>query len=193
MTQMVTKAKVKKIIAKGLTGWEAGKLVLQDFIESYHNRDSVLTEADMETIQSIPMEGGDVKDYNMFMALCRGFYKGCVLGELACAEACLQISFLDHLLCDADRRRTVELFESCGPRVITRKQYEDIMATQRKKKLEFEYSLGYVIEKRFYAIAPPEVEKQIDDAGVDFESMEDFVAAVPEARAISLLYNFYFR
>lgn len=40
MTRTVTKKAVKRVITKGLTGWGAGKLVLQDFIDSYHNRDS---------------------------------------------------------------------------------------------------------------------------------------------------------
>lgn len=43
------------------------------------------------------------------------------------------------------------------------------------------YSLGYVIEKRFYMIAPPKAETMIDEAGVDIESIKDFVSAVPEA------------
>ena len=181
MTRTVTTKAVTRIITKGLTGWEAGKLNLQDLIDSYHRRDSVLTEADTAAIRNTPMEGADVRDYNMFMALCRGFHMGHILGEWTCVDACLQITYFERLLRDAEKRRTVELFESCGPRVVTRKQYEDIIAAQREKKLEFEFSLGYVIERRFYAIAPPEAEMMIDEAGVDIESIEDFVSAVPEA------------
>ncbi|MCX5645106.1 MAG: hypothetical protein NTZ17_10560 [Phycisphaerae bacterium] len=183
MTRTVTTTAVKRILTKGLTGWEAGKLILQDVIDGYLRRDSVLTEADMAAVQQARMEGADVRDYNMFMALCRGFHLGYVMAEWACGDACLEIGFLDHALQDAEKRRTVELFESFGPRVVTRKQYEDIIAAQREKKLAFEYGLGYVIEERFYAIAPPEAEKEIDEAGVDIESVADFVAAVPEAYA----------
>ncbi|MHC4120290.1 MAG: hypothetical protein ACYSWO_22580 [Planctomycetota bacterium] len=117
---------------------------------------------------------------NMFMALGRGLDMGRILGEWTCADACLQISFLERMLRDVDKRRTVELFESFGPHVVTRKQYEDIVAAQREKKLEFEYNLANVIEERFYAIAPPEAKKEIGDAGVGIESAEDFASAVPE-------------
>ncbi|MHC4749956.1 MAG: hypothetical protein ACYTFW_08785, partial [Planctomycetota bacterium] len=181
MTRTVTTKAIKRIITKGLTGWEAGKLSLQDLIDSYHRRDSVLTEADIAAIRNAPMEGADVRDYNMFMALCRGFHVGHMLGEWTCADACLGINFLEDLLKDAKKRRTVELFELCGPHIVTRKQYQDIVAAQREKKLEFEYSLGYVIEKRFYVIAPPEAKKEIDEACVDIESLADFISAVPEA------------
>jgi hypothetical protein len=183
MTRTATATAVKRILTKGLTGWQAGKLILQDMIDGYLRKDSVLTEADMAAIRQEPMEGADVRDYNMFMALCRGFHMGYMLGEWTCQDVCLQIGFLDHALQDAEKRRTVELFESFGPRVVTRKQYEDLAAAQRGKKLEFEYSLSYVIEERFYAIAPPEARKEIDEAGVDIESVADFVAAVPEAYA----------
>jgi len=180
MTHTVTAKAIKRIITKGLTGWEAGKLDLQDMIDSYYGRDSVLTESDIAAIRNMPMAGADVRDYNMFMALCRGFHVGHMLGEWTCADACLQITYFEWLFRDAEKRRTVELFESCGPRVVTQTQYEDIVAAQREKKLEFEYSLGYVIEERFYAIAPPEAREEIDELCPDIESVEDFVSAVPE-------------
>jgi len=180
MTRTVTTTAVKRIITKGLTGWEAGKLALQDLIDSYHGRDSVLTEADIAAIRNAPMEGADVRDYNMFMALCRGFHLGYMLAEWTCADAGLQLSFLERMVRDANKRRTVELFESFGPHVVTRKQYEDIVAAQREKKLEFEYSIAWVVEDRFYATAPPEAREEIDELCPDIESAEDFASAVPE-------------
>ncbi|MFC1792532.1 hypothetical protein ACFL3Q_02980 [Planctomycetota bacterium] len=180
MTRTVTTKAVKRIITKGLTGWEAGKLILQDFIYEYHGSDSVLTEADSVAIRNAPMESGDIRDYNTFMALCRGFYKGCMMGEWNCTDACLRITYFDRYLQNVNKRRTVELFESFGPHVVTRKQYEDVVAAQREKKLEFEYGLGYVIEERFYVIAPREAKEEIDELCPDIESIKDFVSAVPE-------------
>ena len=55
----------------------------------------------------MPMEGADVWDYNMFMALCRGFHVGHMLGEWTCLEACLQIVFFEYLFKDAAKRRIV--------------------------------------------------------------------------------------
>lgn len=180
MARTITTTAVKRIITKGLTGWQAGKLVLQDMVDACLGKDGILTETDMASIQQIRMEGPDVRDYNTFMALCRGFYRGYMLAELACKDACLQIGFLERALRDVDKRRTVELFESFGPRVVTRRQYDQIVAAQRQKKLAFEFDLGYVIEERFYAIAPPEARAAVDGAGADSEPMADFVAAVPE-------------
>lgn len=140
MTRTVTTKAVKRIITKGLTGWEAGKLILQDFIYDYHGKDSVLTDADSAAIRNAHMESSDIRDYNTFMALCRGFYKGCTMGEWNCTDACLRIKYFDRILQNVNKRRTVELFESFGPHVVTQKQYNDIVAIQRKQKLKFEYS-----------------------------------------------------
>ncbi len=183
MTRTVTAKAVKGLLVKGLSGWEAGKLVLQDMIYAYRAKGSVLTEADIAAMRNAPMETADTRDYNKFIALCQGFREGYMLAGWVCKDACLEISSLDHLLQDADKRRTVELFESIGPHVVTRRQYDEIVAAQRQKKLEYEYSLGYVIEERFCAIAPPEAKKAIDEAGVDIETFEDFVPAVPEQYA----------
>jgi len=180
MARTVTTTAVKRIITKGLTGWQAGKLVLQDMVDTCLGKDGVLTEGEMAAIQQIRMEGGDIRDYNTFMALCRGFHRGYMLAEWACKDACLQIGFLDHALEDAETRRTVELFESCGAHLVTRKEYDQIVAAQREKKLAFEFGLGYVVEERFYAIAPPEARTAIDEAGVDVESVADFMGAIPK-------------
>jgi hypothetical protein len=183
MAQKVTEKAISRIITKGLTGWEAGKLLLQDFINEYYGKDSILTESDITSIQNMSIQGNDVKDYNMFMALCRGFYKGCMFAEWTCTDACLRVSFIDQILDEAIKRRTIELFESAGPHIVTRKQYEDIVEAQRQKKLEFEYNLGYAIEQRFYAIAPDGVRNEIDGLGIDIESAEDFATAVNDKYA----------
>jgi hypothetical protein len=179
MARTATATAIKRIITKGLTGWQAGKLLLQDFIDCYQGRPSVITESDIATIQRAPMESHDIRDYNKLASLARSFRTGLMMAELSSKDACLQLAPLERALRDADKRRTVELFESFGPHVVTRKQYDDIVAAQREKKLAFEYSLSYVIEERFYAMAP-QARKEIEAAGVDIESAEDFAAAVPE-------------
>jgi hypothetical protein len=121
----------------------------------------------MTAIQNTPMESADIRDGNLFMGSYPGFHQGYMLAEWACKDACLPIEFLDHPLQDADKCRTVELFKSFGPRVVTKRQCEGMAAAQRGKKLEFEYSLGYVIEERFHALAPPEARQAIDKAGGD--------------------------
>jgi hypothetical protein len=180
MTHRTKKATIRRLLAKSLTGWEAGKLILQDFIDASCSKSSFLSEADKAAIQNAPMQDHDVQDYNKLMALGRALEKSLMICDMACKDACLDLSLLLTLLRDAGKRSMVELFASFEPRVVTRKQYDDIVAAQREKKLVFEYNLGYVIEERFYAIAPPEAKREIDALSVDIESAESFMSAVPE-------------
>jgi hypothetical protein len=184
MTHRTKEAAIRKLLAKDLTGWEAGKLILQDYVDANCGKPSFLSDADKAAIINSPMQGQDVQDYNTLIALGRMLEKGLMICNMACKEACLDLSFLIILLRDVNNRSTVELFASFGPHVVTRKQYEDIVAAQKEKKLVFEYNLAYVIEERFYAIAPPEAKKEIDELCVDIESGESFMAVVPEKYSI---------
>ena len=49
---MTTKTDIKKLLSKGLTGKEAGKLVLQDNWEYDHMRDDFLSERDLSAIKA---------------------------------------------------------------------------------------------------------------------------------------------
>jgi len=62
MAKTITAKAVSRIITKGLTGWEAGKLVLQDFIYEYYSKDSIYTDTDRTSIQNMSTQGSDVKD-----------------------------------------------------------------------------------------------------------------------------------
>ena len=180
MAHSAKKATIRRFLAKGLTGWEAGKLLLQNFIDVNCSKPSLISEADIVAIENAPMQNQDARDYNTLMALGRALEKGLLICKTACDDACLDISFLMTFLRDACKHKTVELFASFGPHVVTKKQYDDIIAAQKQKKLVFEYSLGYVIEERFYVIAPPEARNEIDELGVDIESAESFACTVPD-------------
>jgi hypothetical protein len=180
MAHSTKKATIRRLLTKGLTGWEAGKLLLQNLVDANCSRFSLLSEADIFAIENAPMQNQDARDYNTLMGLGRRLEKGLLISKTACDDACLDISFLMTFLRDASKHKTVELFASLGPHVVTRKQYDDIVSAQRQKKLVFEYSLGYVIEERFYVIAPPETRNEIDGLGVDIESAESFASAVPD-------------
>jgi hypothetical protein len=180
MARMVTSTAVKKIITKGLTGWEAGKLLLQNLVDTHCNKPPLLSEADIFAIENMSMQSQDAKDYNILMGLGRRLEKGLMICHMACNEACLDISFLVTLIRDACNHKTSELLSSFLPRIVTRKQYDDIVSAQKQKKLEFEYSLGYAMEERFYFLAPRGARNEIDELCVDIESAESFVSVVPD-------------
>ena len=180
MTRIVTTKAVKRIITKGLTGWERGKLVVQDFADRYCEKPPFLTDADVAEIKRGLSGEKNIRDYNDLMAMGRGIERGLMVCSMTWPEACLDLCTLIEMLKVVEKKKIIDLFASCQPRVVTAKQYQDIVAAQREKKLKFEYCLGYVIEERFYAIAPAGAREEIDEICPDIESAEDFISTVPE-------------
>lgn len=183
MARRLTKAAISRLLSKGLTGWEAGRLILQDFIDASYGKPSFLTDGDRADIMRGLTEDRNIRDYNNLVALGREIERGFMACKIACQDTCLDISLLNSMVRDANKKNTVELFMSLKPHMVTAKQYQDITAAQREKKLAFEYSLGYVIEERFYAIAPAGVRDEIEELGLDIESAESFAAAVSDKYA----------
>ena len=183
MARKLTKEAIRGLLNKGLTGWERGKLVIQDFADRYCQNPPFLTDADVSEIKRGLSGERNIKDYNDLMAMGRGIERGLMVCSMAWPEACLDLCTLVEMLNVVEKKNTIDLFESCMPRVVTAKQYQDIVAAQKEKKLKFEYCLGYVIEERFYAIAPAGAREEIDGLGLDIESAESFAAAVPDKYA----------
>lgn len=180
MARKLTKEAIKGLLNKGLTGWERGRLVIQDFADRYFEKPSFLTDADLLEIKRGLSGDKNIRDYNDLMAMGRGIEKGLMVCCLTWPVACLDLCTLIEMLEVVEKKNTIDFFESCKPRIVTAKQYQDIVAAQREKKLKFEYCLGYVIEERFYAIAPVETREEIDEICPDIDSAEDFISAVPE-------------
>ena len=76
MARKLTKEAIRKLLSKGLTGWESGKLVLQDFADQSCGKPSFLTSADIEEIKRGLTGDKDIRDYNNLMAMCRGMGRG---------------------------------------------------------------------------------------------------------------------
>ena len=99
MTRTVTAKAVKRIITKGLTGWERGRLVIQDFADRYSEKPSFLTDADLLEIKRGLSGDKNIRDYNDLMAMGRGIEKGlmvcCLTWPVACLDLCTLIEMLD--------------------------------------------------------------------------------------------------
>jgi hypothetical protein len=163
MARKLTKEAIRGLLNKGLTGWERGKLVIQDFADRYCEKPPFLTDADVAEIKRGLSGDKNIKDYNDLMAMGRGIEKGLMVCCMTWPEACLDLYTLIEMLNVVEKKNIIDMLASCKPRVVTAKQYQDIVAAQREKKLKFDYCLGYVIEERFYAIAPAGARDEIDE------------------------------
>jgi hypothetical protein len=67
MARRLTKEAIRKLLTKGLTGWEAGKLLLQNLVDANCNKPSLLSDADISAIENAPMRHLDARNYNTLM------------------------------------------------------------------------------------------------------------------------------
>jgi hypothetical protein len=166
---MPTKADIKKILSKGLTGKQAGRLTFQDNWLTDTQRGGVLTEKDHSYIRSGLKNEADRQDYNSYIRLYN--YVDYTLKEarIVALEAETYLHIANRILDTYAVSEAFMLAEVYIPAIVTQKQYEELKAKQRALKMDQVSSLqeliSYLAEVDFEIIVDedePEPELEID-------------------------------
>ncbi len=166
---MPTKADIKKILSKGLTGKQAGRLTFQDNWLTDTQRGGVLTEKDHSYIRSGLKNEADRQDYNSYIRLYN--YVDYTLKEarIVALEAETYLHIANRILDTYAVSEAFRLAEMYIPAIVTQKQYEELKVKQRERKLKDVLSLQEFIsllsEVDFEIIVDddePEPELEID-------------------------------
>ena len=156
---MATKADVKAILKSGkLTGQEAARIVVQHYVDQDHGRGPLLTANEIERTKKAvarrPAEEVDL--YNAILEAYR-------LSEYTLREA--HIMALDILLHLERARASVHQVlvawslrheQHDLPTIVTEKQFADLQARQRERKLQTRYCLNQVMAERMWEIMSPD-------------------------------------
>ena len=177
---MATKADVKAILKSGkLTGGEAARIVVQHYVDQDHKRGPLLTANEIERVKKAvarrPAEEVDL--YNAILEAYR-------LSEYTLREA--HIMALDILLhlewakANVNRVQTAWLLhfeQHRRPAIVTEKQFADLKARQRERKLQVRHCLNEVIACRTGETAEP----GSHHTGCELLSDEEFDRAFDQA------------
>lgn len=151
---MVSKADIKRIIKKGLTGKEAGRLVIQDSWEVDHGREGFLSDSDIQLIKNGLKTPQDIKDYNDLIHT----YRLIVYTMMEAQIQTLKIQVNLRILSDTAQRYLlnywIEQKKRRSPVVVTQKQYEELKAKQREELLQETPSFWEILDAREVEIAP---------------------------------------
>jgi len=175
---MPTKADIKKILSKGLTGREAGKLVFQDNWLADTGRGGFLSERDMASLKAGLKTDRDIKEYNSYVRLYK--YVDYTLKEvrIASLEAGSLLFYTYLLLQTYEKAEAFQLAYMYIPAIVTQKQYEELSAKQRAYKLKSVLSLQEVIS----TLSGVELEVVLDEDEpepvIDFQKDERLIQAV---------------
>ena len=179
---MPTKADIKKILSKGLTGKQAGRLTFQDNWLTDTQRGGVLTEKDHSYIRSGLKNETDRRDYNSYIRLYN--YVDYTLKEARIvaleAETYLHIAY--RILDGYAVSEAFRLAEMYIPAIVTEKQYEELKVKQRAQKLEQVSSLqeliSYLSEVDFEIIVDDDEPEPEPETEIDFQNDERLRGAV---------------
>jgi hypothetical protein len=156
------KSRLKKLLLKGLTGWEVGVLFYQEGLIIEDRGSAWLTEVDRANLRNNLTTKEDVEGYNDFretvLFVDRYIYTACA-GGMAILNRLLKAKlFLKDCLWHWRTREA----RHWGPVIVTQKQYENIKAEHRKTCFNENYPIDQVLAWRTMAIAPDDIKKKLN-------------------------------
>jgi len=160
----VTKADIKKLMSKGLTGKEAARLILQDSWEVDHNRPGFLSSSDIQRLKNGLGSPENIRDYNRYVHAYQLVDYTLKDGRIAVLEAIqallLACKELETFWLE-DRVKQLQMYAL--PAIVTQKQYDELRARQREIKLQWLSNIQEVIGD-IAKESQPELEDQAAEA-----------------------------
>lgn len=158
---MATKMDIKKLLAGGLTGKEAARLILQDSWDVDHHKEGFLSDRDISTIKVNLKTTQDIEDYNKRVELYRLIDYSLKEARIFALEAesyLLTASSLIKTYEMEDRVRVIEGF--LLPAIVTQKQYEELKAKQKASWLKEVNNLKQILDMRAQSFTSETVQEE---------------------------------
>ena len=146
---MTTKTDIRKLIRGGLTGEEAGKLVLQDNWLVDRGKEGFLSKSDMAALKTSLRTSRDIEVYNSYIRLYELVDYTLKDAEIFALQAQFYLLWIDKILEGLLKKSAYDwslLYDI--PAIVTQKQYDELSQKQRELKLKQPNSLGEVLEMR---------------------------------------------
>ena len=146
---MTTKTELRKLLRGGLTGEEAGKLVLQDNWLADRGQEGFLDNKDIASIKASLKTPHDIQVYNSYIKLYELVDYTLKDAKIYALEAQFYLMWIDKILERLINKaaHNWSLKEKI-PAIVTQKQYEELKPKQRELKLKSPIALGDVLELR---------------------------------------------
>lgn len=157
---MTTKTDVKRLLSKGLTGKEAGKLLLQDNWLVDHAEEGFLSGRDISSIKASLKTTQDIQDYNSYVETYRIIDYTLKDAHIMALMLQVRMGAIIKIIGWYAFGYSSEMDIKSTPVIMTEKEYEDHKADQRKKFLKELSSLDEAMLFRAYTITPEEIKEK---------------------------------
>lgn len=145
---MVGRPSLKRLFKRGLSGKEAGQLVVRHLYEVDQGREATLSQRDISDLKAGLRSQAEVEAYNRMIGLYRAFY-------MTLQEATIQSMALERLLTQVRITLMFHIHEGQQrfitrflPLIVTEKEHRSRKKRQKKRLKERLYCLGQVLEWR---------------------------------------------
>lgn len=143
---MVTKKDVNKLLNKGLTGMEAARLIILDSVEVDHQRKGFLSKTDIQRVRNSFQGTVEIQSFNRWIGVYRLVDFTVKEGQILIMEA---VQWLEISIKELEKYRQEAMLRSILmfdlPAIVTEKQYQELNAKQRERKLKELYTLRSVL------------------------------------------------
>ena len=181
---MVDKKTFKNLISKGLTGKEVGLLAFHDSWEVDHMRPELLSESDFEKLKAGLVERQDIASYNRMIDAYRAVDYTLKMARIISLEIESSLNLLYRVGHDYLIHNSVKVARLRQPVVFTEKQYLELKAKQREKKLQEEWTLFEAAMMRVMELATDE---QKEEASQDPDELVQLYPDIGDEAAIQVL------
>ncbi len=159
---MYNKDEFRRLLSKGITGWEAGLLVFEDSWLASRN-EGFLSPKDIDTIKAGLRSPQDITDYNRLIHLHRTADYIDSDASALISTSCYYLERVAGLgnLCIAGVLAALKLMDL--PLIVTEKQLKDLKAEQKRMLLQRHHCLDEVVSRRAWTEAPESVRKEAEE------------------------------
>lgn len=145
---VVRKPDVKRLLAKGLSGREAGKLVVQHAYAIDKGGSGFLSEKDIQTLQASLKTQRDVEDYNRVLDVYRTVFLTIQEAKILSLVVEKELRGVERELDAYHWSQGVSDVYRWLPVILTEKDYKTAKARQKRRFRRRLYSLGEVVGRR---------------------------------------------
>lgn len=165
---MLSKARVKNMLSKRLSGKEAGRLWFMDSWEVERGREGFLSEADHAHLRKSLTTAHDIEDFNKSIELFRAIQYLVGDAHVAFLQALLALEELDGVYRDCALNFLALRVLLDLPLIVTEKQLQRLKAQQKRARKKKLHCLEEVYQARARALAE-------EETGLYWEDVEEEV------------------
>ncbi len=145
---MTTKADIKRLLGKGFTGKEAGRLILLDNLQVDRGEEGILSERDIAALKNGLKTQQDIRDYNSYVDLYRLVDYSLKDANILRLEAEGYLMIAENLLDKHIEKAITNRIMMAIPAIVTQKQYDELKQKQREMLLREPHKIIDVLLER---------------------------------------------